>query len=228
LKIFGSISYLSQQILTMVDDKKEYQILVIEDNPGDFTLVEDFLHEKIESPVIIHAETCKAAKDALADTSNSFDIILLDLSLPDKTGEELIKCIAHHTTSIPVIVLTGYSDMEFGVRSLSWGVMDYILKDELTSMSLYKSIVYSLERKRSIISLSAHIEAIEAQNAKMREISWMQSHIIRAPLARMMGLMYLIKENCDEMEQVVDYLFQSANELDDVIKNITNMSKTNV
>jgi K+-sensing histidine kinase KdpD len=58
----------------------------------------------------------------------------------------------------------------------------------------------------------------------MREISWIQSHVVRAPLARIMGLLPLVKElsgNNDEREKMFEYLLSSANELDDLIKNIT-------
>ncbi len=208
----------------MANDRKKYDLLIIEDNPGDFALVEDLLFEQIETPAIKHVKTYREAKELLTDT-HDFDVILLDLSLPDKTGEPLIKEIIELAPNIPVIIFTGYSDLDFGIHSLSLGVADYILKDELTAMALYKSIVYSLERKKAITALSAHIKAIEEQNAKMKEISWLQSHIIRAPLARMMGLMYLVKLDCDDMEQIIDYLFLSAQELDGVIKDITEKSK---
>src|SRR5690606_34852793 len=49
--------------------------------------------------------------------------------------------------STPVIVLTGYSDIDFGIKSLSMGISDYLLKEELSATSLYKSIMYSIERK---------------------------------------------------------------------------------
>jgi signal transduction histidine kinase len=65
----------------------------------------------------------------------------------------LIQEIVEISLNAPVIVLTGYTDFEFGVKSLSSGASDYILKDELTSLSLYKSIVYSMERKRIISDL---------------------------------------------------------------------------
>ena len=61
-------------------------------------------------------------------------------------------------------------------------------------------------------------------NKKLREVSWMQSHIIRAPLSRIMGLIPLLtdpKIDIIERKQVLDYLLLSANELDEVIKNIT-------
>ena len=136
-------------------NKGDHSILVIEDNPGDFALVEEFLLEQIDAPLISHASNYKEARNILSDKGEPFDIILLDLSLPDKTGIPLILGIVEIGQNAPVIVLTGYADLNFGVKSLSIGISDYILKDELTSLSLYKSIVYSTERKRIISDLEA-------------------------------------------------------------------------
>jgi len=136
-----------------MSNKGEHSILVIEDNPGDYALVEEFLLEQIETPIISGARNYQEAKETLSSGNNLFDIILLDLSLPDKTGIPLIQQIVAMSLNTPVIVLTGYSDLSFGVGSLSLGVSDYLLKDELTSLSLYKSIVYNIERKRIISAL---------------------------------------------------------------------------
>ena len=322
-------------------DSKKYQILVIEDNPGDYILVEDFLFEQIAAPAITHAKTYKAASQILIEGCD-FDVVLLDLSLPDKTGESLIKEIIACSNNIPIIVLTGYADFDFGVKSLALGVSDYILKEELTAISLYKSIIYSSERKKATLDLLEsekrysdlfnlsplpmwvvdlntlrfldvsmstlkiygytrdeflsmtlrdirpaeeipamefaleedkkdpykpatrvmvhkknngeliqvelqiapilykgkeaniviatditerlnYIKAIESQNEKLKEISWIQSHIIRAPLSRIMSLVPLISGNEDtaDREEMLGYLMLSANELDEVIKNIT-------
>jgi len=75
-----------------------------------------------------------------------FDAILLDLSLPDSNGMELIDEILKLAGSIPVIILTGFTNLEFSRQSLSKGVSDYLLKDELSATLLHKSIVYSIER----------------------------------------------------------------------------------
>jgi signal transduction histidine kinase len=139
----------------MNTDSNEYQILVVEDNPGDFTLVEDFIFEQLEAPVIIQAKTFKEAKDILTKVGHQCNVVILDLSLPDHTGEPLIHDIMKLCDDIPVIVLTGYTDFAFGVKSLSLGISDYLLKEDLTSVSLYKSIVYSSERKRIISALEA-------------------------------------------------------------------------
>jgi len=87
---------------------------------------------------------------------------------------------------------------------------------------LHKEVQLSIERKKSA-------EILEMQNEKLREISWMQSHVIRAPLAKIKALIPLIndvKENSVERGKMLDYLLLSANELDEVIGNITD--KTNI
>jgi PAS domain S-box-containing protein len=69
-----------------------------------------------------------------------------------------------------------------------------------------------------------YIQEIEKQNEKLREISWMQSHVVRAPLARLMGLISVIDMNEElpaETKKIMDYIIKSAHELDDVIRDIT-------
>jgi len=329
-------------------DRRALKILVIEDNPGDFVLVEDFLHDQIETPIIQHASNFKSALAELSECDAEFDIVLLDITLPDKAGEPLIQAIINSCPNAPVIVLTGHADFSFSVRSLSLGVADYLLKDELTSLSLYKSIIYSTERRRQSDELASsqlkyselfqlsplpmwvfdlttlrfldvndsalrhygysrdeflgmtildirpasetamvnkivqdhrnsrqfvkrgvflhqkksgeliqvdiqsnsvdyqgkeakiilanditerlnYINEIETQNKTLKDISWMQSHIIRAPLSRIMGLVPLMEDLKNrlsdypgEMDIMLEYLMVSALELDQVIKDITN------
>jgi PAS domain S-box-containing protein len=77
---------------------------------------------------------------------------------------------------------------------------------------------------RDITENLNYIHAIEAQNKKLREISWIQSHVVRAPLARIMGLVPLIEATSglpEETRKMMAYLLQSANELDAVIGKIT-------
>ena len=131
----------------MLKDRNEYKILVIEDNQGDYLLIEDYLKEQIEAPIIERAHNFENAKSLLTVKSD-FSIILLDLTLPDKSGNVLINEINKISFEIPIIVLTGFSDLQFSVQTISLGVSDYLIKDDLNSTSLYKSIIYSLERKK--------------------------------------------------------------------------------
>jgi len=73
-----------------------------------------------------------------------------------------------------------------------------------------------------------YVKAVEEQNENLKEIAWLQSHVIRAPLARIMGLIHVLKysKNTDaEAQEAMDYLLESANELDEVIKTITDKTE---
>ncbi|MEO6549400.1 MAG: PAS domain S-box protein [Ferruginibacter sp.] len=137
----------------MIKDSKPYRILVIEDNPGDSVLVGYFLRERITDPFIVQAESFEQAFYLLSGGTTAFDVILLDLSLPDKSGQPLVTEMLHIASSSPIIILTGNADLEFSIRSISQGILDYLLKDDLNATTLYKSIVYAIERKKVISEL---------------------------------------------------------------------------
>lgn len=131
----------------MKSAQNPYKILLIEDNLGDITLIREYLEEQFSSPIITVARTYKESTSIMSEVRHSFDIVLLDLSLPDKNGESLIQEILLHSQSCcPVIILTGYSDLDFSIKSISLGISDYLLKDELTAGMLHKSIIYAIER----------------------------------------------------------------------------------
>ena len=181
-------------------NKGDHAIFIIEDNPGDFALVEEFILEQIEAPIITHALNYRAASEILTTQVTPFDIILLDLSLPDKTGLPLIREIVEISGAAPVIVLTGYADFEFGVKSLSLGVSDYILKDELTSLMLYKSIVYSIERKKTI-------SALEVSEKRVRNFARQLNNVLEEERSR------IAREIHDEFGQQLSGLKMSLTAL---------------
>jgi len=125
---------------------KSFKILIIEDNPGDCFLIEEMLREQFGSPEIVLARNFQDAKTVLA-INQHFSVILVDLTLPDKNGEVLIYAILKIATCCPIIILTGYADLDFSIKSISLGIADYLLKDDLNAMALQKSIIYSIERR---------------------------------------------------------------------------------
>ena len=153
----------------MHKDSTAYTILVIEDNTGDALLIREYLHEHIASPEILEAATYAAAIRFLESRGNSIDFILLDLTLPDLRGEELIQGILDASGDIPVMVLTGYNDLGFAVRSMEMGVSDYFLKDDLTAFSLYKRSITIWSASNTTRKLNARagdttISSISARN----------------------------------------------------------------
>jgi DNA-binding NtrC family response regulator len=211
---------------------RKHRILVIEDNPCDFALVEEYLSEKIKDLHLSHIQTYREAKNILNNDTDDikFDVILLDLFLPDKSGIELIKEIIILSKNVPVIILTGYENLSFSINSISLGVFDYLLKDELTPQILYKSILYSYEREKINLQLLDYIHAIEEKHEKLQEITSMQSQLMQALLARIIEIADLIKSptsTIEEKEIVVDFLLRSAYQLDNIIKYVPHRAYEN-
>jgi len=76
---------------------------------------------------------------------------------------------------------------------------------------------------RDITEHKRYVQTIELQNKTLREISWIQSHLVRAPLARIMGLIALlpVETSEQEKEEIINLLQISSAELDEIIKEIT-------
>lgn len=136
----------------MTDSNKGLCILIVEDNPGDQNLITELLNASvIKIQLLTIAGTLAKAIDTLQ--KEIFDIILLDLSLPDSSGIETFKTVKQSAGKMPVIILSGVTDMNISVEAISLGAQDYHIKGDLDEKILAKTILYSIERKRKLENL---------------------------------------------------------------------------
>lgn len=99
-----------------------------------------------------------------------------------------------------------------------------IMTNLLTDPAIQGIVVNS----RDITESVNHIQAIEDQNSQLQEIAWMQSHVVRAPLVRIMGLIDLVRNypnDKESLDELLDYILTSAHDLDSVIKTIVKKSE---
>lgn len=130
-------------------DDKFLNILIIEDNQADIYLLEKLLRSsRLKIGNLFTASTLQSAKKQL--NKSAIDLVLLDLSLPDSSGIESFFAIQATAQTIPVVILSGNSDEEIALEAIKNGAQDFLFKGEITASLLYKSIQYSLERKRNI------------------------------------------------------------------------------
>jgi diguanylate cyclase (GGDEF)-like protein/PAS domain S-box-containing protein len=138
------------------------RILLVEDNPADAMLIQEFLGivrgffysltratSLAESQKLIAA--CSPGNGNGSEAPPTpFDVILLDLSLPDSRGYETFQSISDCAPETPVILLTGIDDENLAVQAIRQGAQDYLVKSELTSAGamLARAIRYAIERKR--------------------------------------------------------------------------------
>jgi PAS domain S-box-containing protein len=149
--------------------KNEYNLLLIEDNPGDARIISELLKEaKSMIFKLDHAENLKTAVIKLEN--NSYDIILLDLGLPDSFGLDtflkLNSCIQNLNATI---ILTGLNDSEIGLLAVNSGAQDYLVKGQVDSEKLVKAIVYAFERNHLTQELKLELEARRVAEEELRE-----------------------------------------------------------
>lgn len=121
------------------------KILLVDDNPGDVLLCKHILNDQEEHRFKIQYAPRLSTALRKARTI-SFDLILLDLCLPDSTGLDTFVKMKSQVRDIPIIVLTGTKDEETAVNAVRKGAQDYLVKDELTEGLLIRSIRYAIER----------------------------------------------------------------------------------
>lgn len=125
------------------------RILLVEDNPGDARLVREALAESnVLRFELIHVDRLSGALEHLQ--MGSFDLVLLDLGLPDSTGLTALIRAQIASPTVPIIVLTGTNNEELGMSAVRMGAQDYLVKGTVESNLLVRSMYYAIERTRTL------------------------------------------------------------------------------
>ena len=153
----------------------EQKILLIEDNPGDVRLIKEMLNEITSFDYhLITADTLKEGCELIK--KHTVVLILLDLNLPDSTGKETFNAINQCADQTPVVLVSGMQNVELSLTLIKEGAQDYIIKDDLNSNLLSRTIEFAIERKKLVSQLKAKTNELEQLNSYYvnREIIIMQ------------------------------------------------------
>ncbi|MFX0040231.1 MAG: winged helix-turn-helix transcriptional regulator [Candidatus Heimdallarchaeota archaeon] len=119
----------------------------MEDNKADIRIIEELLKTSKEFRFDLESNPRLTESMNLLRAKN-FDIILLDLTLPDSDRDSTLESVLNVTKEIPIIILTGLDDKDFALKSLQKGAQDYIVKDDLSGPGLIRAILYAIERHK--------------------------------------------------------------------------------
>ena len=149
------------------------RILLVEDNRDFANLVEVFLRKYEKGQFeIVWRESGSAALEELASGAQ-FDIILMDYFLPGQNGLETTRTIHTRGITIPVVFLTVNKDFDLAVQVLKLGVEDYLVKDEISTPVLPKTILNVIERKK----LRDQLTSLEISQQRLETIQGMVPNI---------------------------------------------------
>ncbi len=129
-------------------DQEQIRVLLVEDNLGDARLVQEMLAESKNYIFdFSHVESITKAYSSI--TKNHYDVLLLDLSLPDSIGLDTVQSLVTVNPDLPIVVLSGTSDEKTAMDAVQNGAQDYLVKGQGASAMLVRSLRYAIERKRS-------------------------------------------------------------------------------
>lgn len=129
----------------MLDLERELKILLVEDNAGDAALLRGILDGQ-SAPYQIDVAGQLHEADVLLRTG-CYDVLLLDLSLPDSDGLETLDRTLGLTRELPIVVLTGMDDETVGAAAIRRGAQDYMVKGQVDARLLMRAIRYARQRK---------------------------------------------------------------------------------
>ena len=144
-----------------------FKVLLVEDNQAEADLIEELLLEtnvsRGESQRLSVSCTDRLSKAQQLLVCEDFDVILLDLSLPDSQDLSTIVKIQEYSLNTPIVVLSAGNDEELAVQSIQAGAQDYLVKRKIDSEVLMRSLRYAVERQHNQ-------EALQKSEQKYRSV----------------------------------------------------------
>ena len=151
--------------------QESFSILLIEDDSLEAGLIRDEIASfPRTSAHVDHVQRLAAGIGRLGEVR--YDVVLLDLNLPDGSGIESLHKVKATAPNVPVVILTNMEDQEAAVAMVAEGAQDYVIKRHITSELLRRSIRYAVARQAAEASLRESEERYALAVAGARDGIW--------------------------------------------------------
>ncbi|WP_191760715.1 ATP-binding response regulator [Komarekiella delphini-convector] len=197
------------------------KILLIEDSLAEARLLKEFLKQaQSQEFTLLHVKRLGEALKELSECT--YDVILLDLTLPDSQGLSSLPPLISQAPGIPIVVLTNTNDEELAIEAVRQGAQDYLVKRQVSVDALVRSLRYAIERKQVLETLrtvnetlQVRVEERTAELVKANELNQfksefvsMLSHDIRNPLNTILLAAGLLQNHDEKLtkEKKLDHL----------------------
>ncbi|MBW4533850.1 MAG: hybrid sensor histidine kinase/response regulator [Pleurocapsa minor HA4230-MV1] len=202
--------------------QKAIAILLIEDDLAEARLIQEILRNfDLNQFVLTHVQRLQTGLNQLKQ--QQFDLVLLDLTLPDSQGLSSVELLVQNSVHLPIVVLTNTNDNQLAIEAVRRGAQDYLVKRKINIDVLVRSIQYAIERQKASDllretneNLTNQIQQKTSELMKAKEINHFQSELVsmfshdfRNPLTTVLSCTELLHNKNDLLsEERKVYLFQ--------------------
>ena len=203
------------------------KLLLVEDNPGDARLIQEMLSEVETSKFEVSHEA--SLQDALKRLSaGAFDVILLDLGLPDSHGLDTFTNVYAQAPDVPIVVMSGFDDESFAIKAVRQGAQDYLVKGRIDNSLLVRAIRYASERKRLLMELKeSQQKELQVKNQFLSYVS----HELRSPLTALYQFITILLDGLagevsPEQRQYLEISLNKIKELQNLVGDLRDASRS--
>ncbi|MFO7322338.1 MAG: ATP-binding protein [Chloroflexota bacterium] len=225
---------------------KPIHVLLVEDNIVEARLLQEMLRDsKVSTFEVTRVERLAEAVETAKN--DRFDVILLDLSLPDASGIETFRRLHHAVDRTPIVVLTGLEDETIALTALQEGAQDYLTKQFADIHVIDRAVRYAVQRKQAeaerleliraqdeqarelLVEQAARREAEKANELKMRFLA-MISHELRTPLSSIKGFVSTlladdVEWDLETQQNFLRIIEQEADKLTELVEQLLDLAR---
>ena len=230
------------------------RVLLVEDSASDAVLLQESLGETRPGEFdFTHVECWAEAVRCLRE--KKFEVLLLDLSLPDITGRDTFLRARAEAPHLPIVVLTGEANEALGLDAVRHGVQDYLIKGQAYGRQTVRALRYAIERKQVEDALKRTEEALRASERQLRglnselerrvaertasleetisdleDFSHSITHDLRAPLRAIRSFTEILGEEClacgrSRAQEYIQRITSAAERMDKLIQDVLQYSR---
>ena len=214
------------------DFQKTLNVLIVENNPVDCAMLSGMLTKSSFGSIELNScDSLKGTFEALQ--KNPCDVVLLDLNLKDSNGLETLHKLHDKFPQVAIVVNTGAYQDAVGLKAITCGAQDYLIKGKYKSYGLVKSLYYAVERKRAELQLKTAYNRLKETQAQLIQVEKMTvvgclasgiAHEVKNPLATILyGVEFLtakLEDQDDQVQLTLKSIREATQKANDIIKDL--------
>ncbi|MGB2582341.1 MAG: response regulator [Thermoplasmata archaeon] len=198
-------------------------ILLVESNPGDTRLIKE-LFASSGVPSRFEVKSVSTLEDGIvAIRERDFEVVLLDMDLPENPGLDSVRSIRSVAPSVPIVITSNLDDEEADISSLEAGAEDYLCKSELNASLLVHSVTYALQRRMLTESLLLRTGQVEEQKSRALAYFDLMAHDVAnliTPILLICDVIVLKTGITDEIRTELNVVSSQAKRASSILVNL--------